>query len=87
MKLLREFEPCLVLIERERVTAVRWRGRTRTVTKLLEVWVYRGAWWLEPSLEGERRVYHVLATKLGEIEVFEQTLNGTVAWLVSRWFD
>lgn len=89
MKLLRRPERCLVLLERGQVTAVRWRDRVWTVVTTLEVWAYRGAWWLTIGLAGERREYHVLATKRGEIEVFvrssdDEALRG---WWVARWWD
>ena len=88
MKLLHTPERCLVLLERGAVTTVRWRERTWTVVKTLDVWAYRGEWWQTPSLEGERREYHVLATRFGDIEVFERRgPDGQAGWWVSRIWD
>ena len=87
MRLVQPPERCLVLLERGEVTAVRWRDRVWTVVSTLEVWTYRGAWWLTVGLEGERREYHVLITRRGEIEVFmrsgsDESLRG---WWMTRW--
>lgn len=87
MKHLATPEPCKTLVERGHVTLVTWRDRKWLVVKTLDVWVYRVDWWLTASLEGERRVYHLLATRKGEIEVFERTRDRVRAWLVSGWWD
>jgi hypothetical protein len=94
MKLLRDPEPCLVLLEHpgrtatRHVTTLRWRARVWTVHTTLEVWTYRGAWWLDAQLEGEAREYHVLGTRFGEIEIFARFETGNLkGWFVSRYWD
>lgn len=90
MKLLHEPERCLVLLdERGRVSAVRWRERVWSARGTLDVWTYRGGWWTTPGGRGEGRVYHQLATDRGEIEVFEREHPDPelAGWWVSRWWD
>jgi hypothetical protein len=70
------------------ITTLRWRDRTWTVHTTLEIWTYRGAWWLDAQLEGEAREYHVLGTRFGEIEIFARFEAGSLkGWFVSRYWD
>jgi hypothetical protein len=89
MKFLQKPEPCTVQQERGHVVAVRWRDRVWQVKTTLDIWTYRGNWWTDPSLEGERRQYHVLGTSRGEIEVYERTCPDPqqFGWWVSAWWD
>lgn len=72
-----------------RPVAFRWRGRWRTVSEVIDEWVYRQPWW-EESIFGdrarrppERTFYRVLADGAG---VFELALAEGRAWLY-REFD
>ena len=88
MKTLHNAEPCQVLLEPLglgfTVSAVRWRGSTWYVKKVLEVYVYWGEWWLDSSLIGETRVYYLLGTARGELTIFQHQHQ---AWFVVGWFD
>ena len=84
MKQLHTPAQCSVLLERDgRVGAVRYQGRPWTVEKTIETWTWRGEWWRDVSLEGDERTYHRLATKRGEIVVYEHVTG----WYVSGWWD
>ena len=89
MKFLHQAEECTVQEEHGRVLAVRWRERVWQVKATLDVWTYRGNWWLDPSLQGERRTYHVLGTARGEIEVYQREHPDPEkrGWWVSAWWD
>lgn len=71
------------------VSALKFRGATWRTRVTLEVWTYWGDWWLDPGLEGESRVYHVLGTHRGRITVFhrESSRLGETGWFVEGWFD
>lgn len=88
MKRLHIPQPCLVALDGGRVTAVRWRERAWRVAAELGRWAYRGEWWRDPSLSGERREYFVLGTARGEIEVFRREGGADAeGWFVSGWWD
>lgn len=93
MKLLHHPTRCQVsLREREqgvRVVALKWRKLTWQVHNTREIWVYQGRWWQSPTLEGERRTYHILETNHGEITVYQhqQPDQALALWYVAGWFD
>jgi hypothetical protein len=87
VKTLHTPEACLVILEHSRLTMVRWRNRPWSVMSTLEVYTWHGEWWTTPDFAGERREYHLLATKRGEIEVFLLERLSQKGWFVSRWFD
>lgn len=77
-------EPIEVRLEGEAPIAFRWRRRVFPVAQILESWVYRGKWWLDERLCGERRVYYRLETRRGTYEVFRSDQRG---WILSRVHD
>lgn len=84
MKQLHRPEPCLVLLERDgSVSVVRWRDRPWSVVKTLETWIWDSEWWTSSDLVGDSRVYHRLATKRGDIEIYRHKTG----WYVSSWWD
>jgi hypothetical protein len=62
---------------------VRWRGRTFTVRSVTDTWIWRGRWWLEPTLGGRRRTYYRLACSGACLEVFWEEGQ----WMLSRVWD
>ena len=72
---------------------VRWRGQTLTVEEIVESWSWRGRWWLDPQLQGERRRYYrVLCHASGRqarrvMEIFRRQRNGSHHWILSRIVD
>ncbi|MEW6284030.1 MAG: DUF6504 family protein [Candidatus Eremiobacterota bacterium] len=61
-----------------------WRGQVYPVRQVLETWSYRGRWWSDPSLAGERRTYYRLSAAGGVFELFRRH-DG--AWFLSRVLD
>jgi hypothetical protein len=80
-------EACTVAWDGRYVLALNWRGRRRLVDRTLEVWAYRGAWWRESSLQGERREYHTINTQLGALELLCRIDGETRAWFVVAVWD
>jgi len=56
MKLL--MEPIEVQAAAQKPTGFRWRGRWYRVREISQEWSYRGRWWTDPDLRGERRRYY-----------------------------
>lgn len=50
-------EPIEVRDEETSGWKFRWRQRVYLVTRVSERWFYRGKWWLDGQLQGERRNY------------------------------
>lgn len=57
----RVMEPIIVLTPLTPSWTLVWRERTYHVEAVLARWFYRGKWWLDPQLEGERRSYFRLS--------------------------
>ena len=88
MKTLHTPEKCLVLLERDSLSTVRWRDRTYSVLEILDAWVWCGDWWRSPDLLGERRAYWRVACKTMILEVFERISPlESRGFFVSGWED
>ena len=72
-------EPIQVQAEGGRPRSLRWRHRTARVTDLLDFWILQTRWWEKE----EKRCYYLLATTLGDMEVYRR--NGQ--WVLSRLLD
>lgn len=77
-------EPVEVRVQNRQPAAFRWRRRIYPVDRVLETWSYRGRWWLEPDLQGERRTYFRLISGRGLYELFRR---GDGVWFLSRLND
>ena len=53
----RVMEPILVTGPFTPAWKLLWRDRTFRVESIMGQWYFRGKWWLDPELEGERRTY------------------------------
>lgn len=77
-------EPIEVRLQEEGPRAFRWRRRVYPVEQILESWVYRGKWWTDRELAGERRVYYRLQSRRGTYELYHSDRSG---WVLSRIGD
>lgn len=77
-------EPVEVRLEGELPRAFRWRRKVYPVEQVLESWIYRGKWWTDDRLAGERRVYYRLQARRGTYELYRSDQRG---WVLSRVFD
>lgn len=77
-------EPVEVRTAQDIPTAFRWRRKVYPVEQVLESWVYRGKWWTDNLLAGERRVYYRLLARRGTYELFRSDQKG---WMLSRIQD
>ncbi len=77
-------EPIQVRTQDRLPNAFRWRRRLYLIEQILESWVYRGKWWTDAELKGERRVYYRLLSRRGTYEVFRSSRHG---WVLSRVQD
>jgi hypothetical protein len=60
----RVMEPIVVTQPFTAAWTLSWRERSFHVETVLAQWFFRGKWWLDPSLEGERRTYLRLSCTL-----------------------
>ncbi len=77
-------EPIEVRVEADGLRAFRWRRRVYPVEQILESWVYRGRWWTDERLAGERRIYYRLLARRGSYELYRSDRQG---WVLSRVLD
>jgi Family of unknown function (DUF6504) len=66
-----------------------WRGARYRVLQVLGWWKYRGRWWIDPHLEGERRCYYRLLCRrsLREAPVVMEVFAAAAGWVLSRMAD
>lgn len=82
MRLL--MEPVEVDVRQDVPVALRWRRRGYRVVEVAQRWTYRGRWWTDPALAGERRTYFRLRCEPAvHFEVFERAGQ----WILSRVLD
>ncbi len=77
-------EPIEVRVEADALRAFRWRRQVYPVEQILESWIYRGRWWTDERLAGERRVYYRLLARRGSYELYRSDRQG---WVLSRVLD
>lgn len=73
----------------ERPQRLLWRGKVFQMEPPLERWIWRGRWWIDPQLQGERRIYYrILCHPLprGTPRVFE-IFRRKEGWILSRIVD
>ncbi len=92
MKLV--IEPIAVTVCDGRPVAFRWRTRTLHVSEILDRWFWRGRWWHDAALQGERREYFRVRVGNGVYELYHgthpadsSTEPAPASWLLSRRFD
>lgn len=81
MKLI--MEPVSVAMRQGRPATIEWRRKRYTVLEVLEMWRYRGKWWMDETLKGDVRTYFRVRCDRADVEIYEK--DG--AWTLSRVMD
>ena len=88
MRHARQAQPCEVVWNGIAPLSIRLGGERVVVTEVLESWAFRGHWWLEPSLLGQRRRYWHVVTERGLYELRALIdLEGAPTWAVVGVWD
>ena len=82
-------EPLHVEPPHGRPRLLHWRGARYQVLRVLGWWSYRGRWWTDAQLQGERRLYCRVLCRQGprQGEVVMEIFRHDGGWTLSRLAD
>lgn len=89
MKTLHTPQRCQVIWQGCRITAVQLGPHTWPVEQVIDQYILCDIWRHQPQAGGERRVYYLLDTARGLLEVFERQAGPPhqLGWWIAGWPD
>ena len=89
MKTLHSPQRCQVTWQDGQITKVHLKHQTWPVEQVVDQYVLCDAWRHQPQPGGERRVYYLLDTTRGLLEVFERQAGPPhqLGWWIAGWPD